>query len=321
MLNRHDNLLRTDVVGFGIDEMQVARYHIADAAAADADGVMTAVKRVKTTAWVAASATLTNSTSDTLTIAAPAMMGATPNEEVKVKLATSLTDVMSVAAGTGETADTITITLAKTSPANNTAALIQAAIRALGTVNSIDVSGFNCTGSASWDAQAVAKGDDTAVALDNGVTGDYDEITTGLTNPPEPRTLTATAAGTAGDVANVAVYAYGTDFNDQPIEEESTYFTANSNSANVATFSKAFKTVTKLKIPAHDGADATTAVGFSDVFGLPIKLGHKMVRVAFDGAWEATAPTINISDDLSGNTIDIVGTPNGEKDVDIVMLL
>lgn len=321
MLNRHDNLLRTDVVGYSIDEMQLGRYHIDDAAAADADGVMAAAKRVKTTAWVAASATLTNSTSDTLTIAAPAMMGATPNEEVKVKLATSLTDAMSVAAGTGETADTITITLAKTTAANNTAALIQAAIRALGTVNSIDVSGFNCTGSALWDTQAVAKGDDTAVALDNGVTGDYDEITTGLTNPPEPRTITATAAGTAGDVANVAVKVYGTDFDNQPIEEELPYFTANTATSNIATGSKAFKTVTKVMLPAHDGADATTAIGFSDVFGLPVKLGHKMLRVAFDGAWEATAPTINISDDLSGNTIDIVGAPNGEKDVDIVMLL
>jgi len=321
MLNRHDNLLRTDVVGFGVDEMQVARYHIADAAALDADGVMTAVKRVKTTAWVAASAILTNSTSDTLTIAAPAMMGATPNKKVKVKLATSSNDVMSVAAGTGDAADTITITLAKTTAANNTAALIQAAIRALGTVNGIDVSGFNCTGSALWDTQAVAKGDDTAVALDNGVTGDYDEITTGLTNPPEPRTITATAAGTAGDVANVAVKVYGTDFDNQPIEEELPYFTANTATSNIATGSKAFKTVTKVMLPAHDGADATTAIGFSDVFGLPVKLGHKMLRVAFDGAWEATAPTINISDDLSGNTIDIVGTPNGEKDVDIVMLL
>lgn len=58
MLNRHDNLLRTDVVGFGVDEMQVARYHIADAAAADADGVMTAAKRVKTTAWEATAPTI-----------------------------------------------------------------------------------------------------------------------------------------------------------------------------------------------------------------------------------------------------------------------
>ncbi len=320
-MGRLGNYLRTDARDVKVEEMNVARYQVADAAAADADGVMAAVKRVKTTAWVASTAQLTNSTSDTIDISAPAMMGETPNGEVKFKLATSLTDAMSVAAGTGESADTVTITLAKTSANKNTVALIKAAIRLLGSVNGIDVSGFNCVGSASWDANTVAKGDDTAVALANGVTGDYDVITTGLSDPPEPRTITATAAGTAGDVANVAVKVYGTDFDDQDIEEELPYFTKDSGTSNIVTGSKAFKTITKIELPAHDGADATTAIGFSDVFGLPYKLGHKMMRVAFDGAWEASAPTISISDTLCLNTIDIVGTPNGAKDVDIVMLV
>jgi hypothetical protein len=249
------------------------------------------------------------------------MMGAKPNGKVKFKLATSLDDTMSVTVGTEEGADTVTITLASTTASNNTAAKIQAAIRALGTVNGIDVSGFNCAGSQDWDTRAVAKADDNAVALADGVTGDYDEITEGLSNPPEPRTITATAGGTAGDVANVAVYIYGTDFDDQPIEEELPYFTANSATSNVVTGTKAFKTITKVLLPAHDGADATTSIGFNDVFGLPFKLDNKMIRVAFDGAWEATAPTISISDTLSLNTIDIVGTPDGEKDVEIIMLV
>lgn len=320
-MSRLDSYLRTDAREVKVEAMSVARYKIANAAAADADGVMTATKRTSTTAWVASYATLTNSTSDTLTISAPAMMGAKPNGKVKFKLATSLDDTMSVTVGTGEGADTVTITLAKTTASNNTAAKIQAAIRALGTVNGIDVSGFNCAGSQDWDTQAVAKADDNAVALADGVTGDYDEITEGLSNPPEPRTITATAGGTAGDVANVAVYIYGTDFDDQPIEEELPYFTANSATSNVVTGTKAFKTITKVLLPAHDGADATTSIGFSDVFGLPFKLDNKMIRVAFDGAWEATAPTISISDTLSLNTIDIVGTPDGEKDVEIIMLV
>lgn len=320
-MSRLDSYLRTDARDVKVEAMSVARYKIANAAAADADGVMTATKRTSTTAWVASYATLTNSTSDTLTISAPAMMGAKPNGKVKFKLATSLDDTMSVTVGTGEDADTVTITLAKTTASNNTAAKIQAAIRALGTVNGIDVSGFNCAGSQNWDTQAVAKADDNAVALADGVTGDYDEITEGLSNPPEPRTITATAGGTAADVANVAVYIYGTDFDDQPIEEELPYFTANSATSNVVTGTKAFKTITKVLLPAHDGADATTSIGFSDVFGLPFKLDNKMIRVAFDGAWEATAPTISISDTLSLNTIDIVGTPDGEKDVEIIMLV
>ena len=320
-MTRYSDMLRSDAWQHPVDEVKMGRYHIADAAAADADGVMLAVKRVKTTAWVASTARLTNSTEDTLDISAPAMMGVTPNGKVKFKLATASNDVLAVSKGTGETIDTVTITLANTTAGNNTAAKIQAAIRLLGTVNGIDVSGFNCVGSASWDANTVAKDDDTAVALANGATGDYDVITTGLTNPPEPRTITATAAGTAGDVANVAVKVYGTDFNDDPIEEELPYFTVDSATSNIVTGTKAFKTITRIDLPAHDGANATTAVGFSDIFGLPYKLGHKMLRVAFDGAWEASGPTVSLSDTLCLNTIDIVGTPDGAKDVDIIMLL
>lgn len=319
-MSRLDNRLRTDARNVTVEAMSVARYKIAAAAAADNDGVMAAVKRVKTTAWVASTAKLTNSTSDTLDTSAPAMMGATPNGNVKVKLATSETDEMSVAV-TGDDSDTITITLAKTTPGKNKAALIQAAIRALGIVNGIDVSGFNCVGSATWDTKTVAKGDDNAVALASGVTGDYDEITEDLTGPPEPRTITATASGTADDVANVAVMVYGTDYDDQPIEEELPYFQANSASNNTVKGQKAFKTVTKVLLPAHDGANATTAIGFSDVFGLPFKLDDKMLRVAFDGSWEATAPTVNVSETLCLNTIDIAGTPDGTKDVDIIMLV
>lgn len=322
MKNRYFGELSTDTYGVNVDQTKIGRYHIDDAAAADTDGVMTATKRTSTTAWVASYATLTNSTSDTLTISAPAMMGAKPNGKVKFKLATSLDDKMSVTVGTGEGADTVTITLAKTTASNNTAAKIQAAIRALGTVNGIDVSGFNCAGSQNWDTKAVAKGDDNAVALANGVTGDYDEITTGLTNPPEPRTITATPSGTAGDVANVAVKVFGTDFNDEPIEEELPYFTANTTTSNTATGSKAFKTITKILLPAHDGDGALTSIGYSDVFGLPFKLSDKLVKTAFDGQWETSAPTISIDEDeLCKNTIQIDGTPDGEKDVDIFIYL
>ena len=322
-MNRNDDLLRTDAYGVTVDNMAIGRQHIAGASApvADADGVVTAKARTKTTAWVASYATQTNSVDDTLTILAPAMMGAVPNGKIKFVLATSTTDELEVTVGTGDNIDTVTITVAQTTASNNTAAKIQAAIRALGEVNGIDVSGFICTGSVDWDTQTLAKKNDTAAALANGVTGEYDEITgNDITNPAVARNITATAGGTPADIANVAVYIYGLDIEGNPIEEELPYFTA--NSAGAVTGSKAFAKVTKILIPVHDGAAATTSIGFGSAFGSPFKLRNKLMQVALGGTWEASAPTVNIDADiLCNNTVQLAGSLDGEKDVDIFYYL
>lgn len=322
-MGRYLGSLGTDAYTGEVEEMKLGRYHVAACPQKDTDAVMAAVKRVKTTAWVASYATLTNSTSDTITMTAPMMDGALPNGKLKFKLATSSDDVMSVAAGSGATADTVTITLAKTTPGKNTAAKIQVAIRALGTVNGIDVSGITCTGSAQWDERAVAKADDTAVAMAHGVTGDYDEYKTGFTNPGVPRTITATSGGTANDIGAVAVYIYGTDYQDNAIEEELPYFTA--NSATTVESTRAYKTVTKVMIPAHDGADATTSIGFGNGIGLPYLLDHNVgMKLAIGGVEDTNAATFNIdADEISKNYVAINAstTLDGVKDVDIYMWL
>lgn len=316
-MNRHDNMLRSDAWQHPIDEINVGRYYISAPKLADTDGILTAIKRVKTTAWVASRVAVkaASAATDTLTVTAPTMMGATPNG-LKIHLKTSLADTLSVTAAT----DTITINLAKTTASKNTAANIQAAIRALSVVNNIDVSGFTCAAGGNWDTDAIATGETEAKAFASGVTGDYDTITEGIKQPSEPRNITATAGGTAGDIGNVAVKVYGTNFNDEPIEEELPYFTA--DTAGTATGTKAFKTITKIDVPAHDGANATTEIGFGSLFGLPYKFKNKFIQVAFGGTWEASAPTISInSDELCKNTIQIAGTLDGEKDVDIFIYL
>jgi len=317
-MNRYDDTLRTDAYGFALDEMHIGRMHIPNAAALDTDGVMTAKARAtgSTTAWVASTCTLNSATAgDDLTVTAPVMLGAAPNA-LKIKLETNSTDVLAVSSA----ADTITIKLASTTAGNNTAAKIQAAIRALGKVNGVDVSGFVCAAAGDWDTTAIATGETEAVAMASGVTGDVDIITEGLKNPPQARNITATTDGTAGDIGAVAVTVHGTDIGDQVISEQLPYFTANNKTT--VTGVKAFKTVTKVELPAHDGAAATTAIGFSDIFGLPIKMTDNMVRVAFGGAWEASAPTIvKDATEVCKNTIDIVGTPDGANDVDILILL
>jgi len=320
-MGRYLGSLGTDAYTGEVEEMKLGRYHVAACPQKDTDAVMAAVKRVKTTAWVASYATLTCSTNDTITMTAPMMDGALPNTDLKFVLATSLTDVMSVTKGTGGTVDTVTITLAKTTASNNTAANIQVAIRALETVNGVDVSGITCTGSATWDAQAVAKADDNAVAMAHGVTGDYDEYITGFTNPGVPRTITATSGGTANDIGAVAVYVYGTDFQDKAIEEELPYFTV--NTATTVESSQAYKTVTKVLIPAHDAADATTSIGFGNGIGLPYLLDHTVgMKLAIGGTEDSNAPTYNIdADEISKNYVAINAstTLDGIKDVDIYM--
>lgn len=321
-MERHDDLLRTDAYGVTADNMHIGRIHIdpADALVADTDGIMLATKRVKTTVWVPSSATQICATDDTLAISAPTMMGADPNGEVKFLMATAADDVLAVSIGTGEAIDTVTISLAKTTPAKNTAALIQAAIRALLTVNGIDVTAFVCVGSATWDANAVAKKNDTVVAMASGVTGTVDEITVGLSDPPQARNATATSGGTGGDIANIAVTVYGLDMEGVAIEETLPYFTA--NSATTVVGKKAFSHFTKVAVPSHDGPNATTAIGFGSLFGLPYKLDQKLIQVAFDGVFEATPPTIVIDEDeLCNNTIEIAGTLNGEKAVDFILFL
>ena len=123
-MGRYLGSLGTDAYTGEVEEMKLGRYHVAACPQKDTDAVMAAVKRVKTTAWVASYATLTCSTNDTITMTAPMMDGALPNAELKFVLATSLTDVMSVTKGTGETADTVTITPQRLLR-QNTAAKIQ----------------------------------------------------------------------------------------------------------------------------------------------------------------------------------------------------
>ena len=313
--------LGTDAYSGEVEEMKLGRYHVAACPQKDVDAVMAAVVGVKTTAWVASHATIVNSLDDTLTISAPMMFGATPNGEVKFVAATADDDVLAVTVGTGVAADTVTVSLAKTSAANNTAALIQAAIRTLVTVNGIDVTGFVCTGSANWNARTVATKDSTVFAMANGVTGDYDEYTTGFTNPGVPRTITATSGGTANDIGAVAVYIYGTDFQDKAISEQLPYFTA--NSATTVESTRAYKTITKVMLPVHDGAAATTSIGFGNGIGLPYKLSHTVgMKLAIGGTEDANAPTYHTdADEISKNYVAINAstTLDGVKDVDIYM--
>lgn len=136
-------------------------------------------------------------------------------------------------------------------------------------------------------------------------------ITTNITNPGVPRNVTATAGGTAGDIKAIQVVVTGTNYADEVITETLPVFTVDTAGSVVG--SKAFKTITSITIPAHDGNGATTAIGFGDKLGLPFLLSHNTVLAAYLGnTKEGTAPTVAVSASaLESNTIDLNSALNG----------
>lgn len=145
-------------------------------------------------------------------------------------------------------------------------------------------------------------------------------ITTSITNPSVPRNITATAGGTATDIKAIQVIIEGTNYADEVITETLPAFTV--DTVGTVTGSKAFKTVTKITIPAHDGTGATTAIGFGEKLGLPYKLAHNTVLSTYlDNVKEGTAPTVTTSvSALEGNTIDLNSALNS-KVVDAYLLV
>ncbi len=144
---------------------------------------------------------------------------------------------------------------------------------------------------------------DTAVQVD---------VTTGITNPDVPRNITATSGGTAGDIKAVSVIITGTDVDDKVITETLPAFTV--NSATTVVGNKAFKTVTNIRIPAHDGTGATTAIGTGAKLGLSRKYARDTCLAAYlADVREATLPTVAnsiASGAVSSNTMTLSTTLN-----------
>lgn len=164
-----------------------------------------------------------------------------------------------------------------------------------------------------WSTTEAVVGATGAIKAAVTDTGAQQVITTGITQPTTPRNITATAGGTAGDVKAIAIIIEGTNMNDEAITETLPVFTV--DTAGTVTGSKAFKTVTKITIPAHDGTGATTAIGTGAKLGIPYKLTHNTNLFAFlDNTKEGTAPTVAVSSTaLESNTITLNSALNAKK--------
>lgn len=165
-----------------------------------------------------------------------------------------------------------------------------------------------------------------AAASTNGIhaavtdNGSEQTITTGITNPGVPRTLSALPGGTAGDIGAIQVTINGTNAAGETIQEVLPAFTVDTASAVAG--SKAFKTVTSIVIPAHDGTGATTSIGFLNGLGINHKLAQNTVLFAFKGGTkEGSAPTVTTSTSaLESNTVTLSNALDG-SDVDFYYIV
>lgn len=161
------------------------------------------------------------------------------------------------------------------------------------------------------DLGSPAAGTTTAVLAAVTDTGAEQEVTSGITNPPTARNVTATAGGTAADIKAIQVIVEGTNDFDEVITETLPAFTV--NTAGTVVGSKAFKTVTSVTIPPHDGTGATTAIGLGAKLGLGVELARDTIVNAYlAGVRETTRPTVVVSASaVDGNTVQLNSTLDG----------
>lgn len=141
--------------------------------------------------------------------------------------------------------------------------------------------------------------------------GSEQTITTGITNPPTARTITATAGGTTADIKAIQVTIHGLDEFGEIISEVLPVFTVNTAGSVVGV--KAFASITSIVVPAHDDTEATTKIGLGETLGLPARLSRmSVVNAFFGGVLEGTFPTVLFNaDNIENNTILLDTTLDG----------
>ena len=84
----------------------------------------------------------------------------------------------------------------------------------------------------------------------------------------------------------------------------------------------AFKEVTSVTVPVQDGETVTIDVGYGVIFGIPYKLyADELVIVKLFNKAVDTATVVADATDIEKNTVDMNGTPDGLKDIDLYVLV
>lgn len=147
------------------------------------------------------------------------------------------------------------------------------------------------------------------------------DITSGIALPDFARNIVATvAASTAAHVAAVQVIITGTDYNGNALSETLPVFT--DDTPGSVTGSKAFKTVTRIQVPAMDGATAQVTIVCGAKLGLKKPLvANTVILATADGVYETTRPTIAFSaTSIDGNMVTFNTALNGARDFVVIWL-
>ena len=146
-------------------------------------------------------------------------------------------------------------------------------------------------------------------------------VTTFDQQPDVPRILSVTAVQSYGDVKAGSVVITGTNIKGQTITD-TLVFTENLSTAVTGT--KAFKTVTSISFPGEDSPFAAIwDVDGTDALGMDACFEHEsdVAWASLDGTLETTRATITVdADEVEKNVININGTLNGVKNVEVYEL-
>lgn len=191
----------------------------------------------------------------------------------------------------------------------NTAGIVTS-VGSFKTITEIQIPAHDGTGATtSIGVAGEGAADVLAAYTDIGVQSIFKTAT--ITNPLEPRNITATAGGTATDVKAIQVVVRGTNVDGDAISETLPAFTV--NTAGTVVGNKAFKTITTIDIPVHDGTAATTSIGTGAKLGLGDTLARDTVLNAYlANVREGTPPTVAVSASaIESNTVTLASALDG----------
>lgn len=145
-------------------------------------------------------------------------------------------------------------------------------------------------------------------------------ITAFKKQPDWPRNIVVTlAASTTGDIAAGEIVVKGKNFSGEEITET---HKVTADTPGIFTGSIAFKEVTSVTVPVQDGGSVTVNVGWGNVFGMPYKLeaGEQVILKLFNKSADSGTVTPDAKD-IEKNVISLNGNPDGQKDIDLYIIV
>lgn len=154
--------------------------------------------------------------------------------------------------------------------------------------------------------------DADGILKDHALPAEAGAVTEFLAQPPVPMIITMVCSGTQTGKATV----YGKNINDDPISEEFTLA-----SATPVTGTKAFKSITSIELPVKVASE-TIDVGWGNGYGLPYCLtaDELVILKLFNDAADSGNVTVD-ADEVEKNIFVPDGTPNGEKNIDLYIIV